>query len=160
MTATLILYADGLCQPKNPGGCGCWGWWAADSTGAEIAAWCGALGCEWKGAPMTNNIAEYVAAWKALRWAQSQGLAVTLLRSDSQLVVNQIEGAWRCNGEILPAIRQHVWDVLDDTGGSAEWIRRELNERADELSRLAFQEWRRGRKAPFALEVTRYRVAA
>lgn len=51
----VIVYADGLCEPVNPGGCACWAWVALQD-GQEIATDSGCLGY---GPAMTNNRAEY-----------------------------------------------------------------------------------------------------
>ena len=53
--AQVVIYADGLTEPTNPGGWGCWGWVATDGTGNEIAS---GRGCgPWR--RHTNNLSEY-----------------------------------------------------------------------------------------------------
>jgi len=65
------LWADGLCEPVNPGGFACWGFYAVDAYGQRIGEGRGCLG---HGPGMTNNSAEYQAAIEALRWAAGEGL--------------------------------------------------------------------------------------
>ena len=82
----MIIYADGCCEPSNPGGYACWGWVAAEG-GQEIASGSGCIG---HGPSMTNNLAEYRAVIEALRWAYKQGVQGVAVKTDSQLVVKQV----------------------------------------------------------------------
>lgn len=137
----ITVYCDGLTEPTNPGGWGCWGWVALDAAGAEIASGRGCLG---RGPHITNNISEYTAALEAAGWALDQGLQGITLRGDSRLVVEQTAGRWACNKEHLRPLRDELHSRLATLGATIEWIPREQNTRADELSRLAYTEARRG----------------
>ena len=52
--------------------------------------------------PVTNNVGEYKAVILALKWAEdsahSGDLNVSIL-TDSLLVVNQVNGVWKCKKE-------------------------------------------------------------
>jgi ribonuclease HI len=133
--ATVKLYADGLCEPVNPGGWACWGWLAEDDAGRRLADGTGCLG---HGAGMTSNVAEYHAGLEALRWAAGQGLAVGTLHMDSQLVVNQAMGAWQCKAAHLWPLLVELRSLMASTGARLEWIPRERNCKADQLSRNAW----------------------
>jgi len=139
--ATITIWADGLTEPTNPGGWGCWGWVACDAAGAEIAS---AQGCLGRTPAMTNNVAEYEAFLQATRWALDQGLTGITLRGDSRLVVEQVAGRWACNAEHLRPLCAELRTLVAALGATLEWIPREQNTRADSLSRLAYTEARRG----------------
>ncbi len=140
-SAQVTLYADGLTEPINPGGWGCWGWVATADHGQELASGRGCLG---HGAGITNNRCEYTAALEAADWALAQGHHQVLLRVDSKLVAEQVTGRWACNAEHLRPLRDELRARLAAISGTIEWIPREANTRADELSRLAYVEARRG----------------
>jgi ribonuclease HI len=138
--AQVVIYADGLTEPTNPGGWGCWGWVATDDTGTELASGRGCLG---HGAGITNNLSEYRAALEATGWALAHGLHGITLRADSKLVVEQTAGRWACNAEHLRPQRDELRNRLGALEGQIEWIPREQNAHADELSRLAYTEARK-----------------
>ena len=135
------IYTDGACEPYNPGGWATWGWAAFDAAGQEIGR---GRGCAAHGHGATNNLAEYTAALEAADWALAQGHRQVLLRTDSKLVAEQTAGRWACNAEHLRSLRDELRARLAAIGGTIEWIPREANTRADELSRLAYAEARTG----------------
>lgn len=130
----LQIWADGLCEPRNPGGWACWGWFA-ERDGQRIGEGRGCLG---HGAGMTSNVAEYHAALEALRWAAAQGLRGVTLHMDSQLVVNQASGAWQCKAAHLWPLLAELRSLMAVVGARLDWIPRERNARADQLSRNAW----------------------
>lgn len=144
MSKQLIFYCDGLCEPRNPGGYACWAWLAIYD-GRQFRQQYGCIG---HGAGMTNNEAEYEAVLQAMRYAESikgrihdAGLSV-LVRTDSQLVVNQVSGLWQIKiprRQIIP-IRAILFNEFQ---GVIEWVPREQNSDADMLTRLAYAEARR-----------------
>ncbi len=87
----------------------------------------------------TNNEAEYYALLKALalieeRWADKsngriQGnVGEILVRSDSQLVVNQVNGQWRVEDSKLIELSEEARDSLKKLGPvRLEWVPREEN---------------------------------
>jgi ribonuclease HI len=143
---TLTLYCDGLVEPTNPGGWGCWAWLAIGPQGTRLKQ---AGGCIGRGPDVTNNQVEYTAVLNALRYTTSRiallrerGLQV-LLRTDSQLVVRQVEGAWACRSPRLLPLRDQVRQCAEALrqGGVpvvCEWVPREQNTDADTLSRLIY----------------------
>ncbi len=145
----LTIYCDGLCEPSNPGGYGCWGWAAFDAQRAEVGRGYGCLG---QGEGVTNNVAEYTAVLEALKWAWKHANGRPLqLRTDSKLVVEQANGRWACNSELLRPLLNRVRNGLATLGASLEWVSREQNTCADALSRHGYREARAGRALPFAL---------
>lgn len=134
-TQNVKLWADGCCEPRNPGGWGCWGWLAEDSNGRRLAD---GKGCIGHGPGVTSNVAEYHAGLEALRWAAGQGLRGVTLFMDSQLVVNQSMNAWQCNAAHLWPLLVELRALMAATGASLEWIPRERNGKADQLSRVTY----------------------
>jgi ribonuclease HI len=66
----------------------------------------------------TNNEAEYAAIIAALELARAQGLTGVIIRSDSQLCVNQINGQWQVREARL----------LREVQGRIEWVPRGQNQ--------------------------------
>jgi ribonuclease HI len=89
----------------------------------------------------TNNRAEYEALIRVLELASEYEFSTVEVRGDSQLVVEQVRGAWRTNN---PALRERRVRVREILTGFDEWsiehVPREANERADELANEAFDE--------------------
>lgn len=56
----------------------------------------------------TNNEAEYRAILFALWWAKNLGITLTEICSDSQLVVNQLNGNYKVNKKELVVLRDAV----------------------------------------------------
>ena len=87
----------------------------------------------------TNNEAEYHALLKALslaaeRWADKTtgklvgGVGEILIRSDSQLVVNQVNGEWRVEDSKLIELSERARDSVKTLGSvRLEWVPREEN---------------------------------
>jgi ribonuclease HI len=157
--ADLILYFDGLCEPRNPGGWACYGWLIkqdvagpvgdpiADNrsavAGQTVASGQG-VACP-PGRGSTNNVAEYaalIAGLEALAGLALDGQSAEV-RGDSQLVINQMTGAWRCNAaHLLPLFRQ-ARRVAGRVGTvTFRWVPREQNTEADALSWAAYHEAR------------------
>jgi len=126
------IYCDGACEPINPGGYACWAWIA--STGEND------YGCIGYGYGMTNNIAEYEAVIRALRWAKENKLRGGWIKTDSKLVVEQSSGNWQVRAEHLKPKVAEVKQLLIDTTSIIKWIPREENEKADCLTKRTLLE--------------------
>jgi ribonuclease HI len=136
---TITIYCDGLVEPVNPGGYGCWGWVALSDEG-ELGRDYGCLG---RANALSNNVAEYQAVLRALQHAARAGWKATngqklIVRTDSQLVVNQVNGQWACQANHLQPMRNEVRSLLTEIGGRLEWVARQQNQKADGLTRLAY----------------------
>lgn len=101
------------------------------------------------GEASTNNIAEYRAVRAALNWLIAKGEQGEVeLRTDSQLVVRQISGAYACNKDHLRVLRDECRALLQRLPHTRLiWVSREQNVPADELTNLAYAEARRGKAA-------------
>lgn len=145
-----VIHCDGLCEPKNPGGYACWGWIVTEGPHAQTQEW----GCVAHGATATNNLAEYTAVGKALRWCVENGIQNPIIRSDSQLVVYQVMGEWRCTADRLIPLCQRAQVLLKQVNGRLEWVPRALNDVADDLTRTAYYAAMRGIRHSSELQKT------
>lgn len=142
MSVPVVIYFDGACEPRNPGGYGLWAWVALARDGSEVAHDYGSLG---RGPDMTNNRAEYAALLEALHYLELHDFRNVVVRGDSQLVVRQVNGEWACNSPHLqPLCRLAQISCEAATIARLEWVPREKNVRADGYSRQAYNEARAG----------------
>lgn len=140
MDQRLIINCDGLCEPRNPGGTATFGW-VARRAGTLVAS-DNAVIC--RGPQATNNLAEYSAVIAAANWAlhwAADGEPI-LFRTDSQLVVNQVNGQWQVRSpKIAPLCaeaRQLLGRLRRSHNVRLEWVPRAQNAEADALSRVAY----------------------
>lgn len=146
----VTIFADGLCEP-NPGGYGCCAWIAFEGDVAGDAdvlrppCIASSHGCIGHGVGMTNNISEYRAVRAALRWAVANMRDAEIeLRTDSQLVVRQINGLWACNADHLRDFRDECRALLAQLqNAKIVWVARAQNDVADALTRIAYEGARR-----------------
>lgn len=137
---------DGACGPKNPGGkCG----------GGAVILKDGKLLKEivseyvpQKRGQTSNNLGEFWGIIKALEFLKENGLQneIILAQGDSVMVVNQMSGKWKVK-------TKKGYKIYTEVGlqGVAlakefphirfEWIPREENEWADQLSKLAISKY-------------------
>ena len=131
-----VVYCDGACEPVNPGGIATYGW-VAYWKGEERATDCGEV-CRGDGA--TNNVAEYSALIKALEFFIGKNFTGPLtVRSDSQLMINQMTGAWGVKSENIRPYFLRGRELASKFNTIIfEWVPRKKNERADWLSKKAY----------------------
>lgn len=136
----MIIYVDGSVT-GNPGGVVGYGWICEEPPANRFGvAFSG-------GDSATNNIAEYISVASALMYLlqiKERPITVTI-RCDSELVVNQLNGLWRvkhANLKPVAAITHMMLEELANDGCqvTAEWIPREQNRVADDLSRRALKQ--------------------
>lgn len=139
----VVIEFDGACEPVNPGGTGTYGFILRGVPGfVEPLAIGGVAGT---GEGMTNNVAEYVGLKRALESLDAVAAippdAELVLRGDSQLVVKQVAGDWRCNHAHLTALRDACRALLTKIGcrWRTEWVPREQNTEADALAGEAYE---------------------
>lgn len=135
---TVRVFTDGACQP-NPGSMG---------VGVVI---------EWNGKKPTihsryigegtNNIAEYSALIQALGMIKEEVIKDVVLKSDSNLMVNQVNGNWKCKDESLKVLcfkaqKRINWLKVNGYKVELEYIPREFN-LADEPAKLGAEEGKR-----------------
>lgn len=149
---------DGACEPVNPGGVASWGFWIDAIENRRRRKVNEGSGISAKGPKATNNVAEYDACEKLFRSALEfvkglDGRSCTLtVVGDSQLVVNQVLGSWRIRAPHLRPRVERIRKLLEELDELKctvwlKWVPREKNDRADELSKRAYEE-ETGREAP------------
>ena len=146
-------FFDGAAWP-NPGGHGGYGMLAIDG-GKGIFSEAVYIG-RWP--DLSNNCAEYCGAIGVLRWLIKNGVQRALVRGDADLVINQLNGRWRAKGGAYLPFYQEAWALRQKVPGvEFRWIPREMNDRADVLSKEAVS--RRPLVVGFALDSTVQLVA-
>ncbi len=89
----------------------------------------------------TNNVAEYYALLAALDYASTHGIAALRIRSDSELLVRQIQGIYKVKSEDLrPLYERAVKLVRQFRYFAIEHVPRELNREADALANVALDQ--------------------
>ena len=132
----MTVYCDGSITGPNPGGHGYTGWVIYTTMCGIVHKHSDDLGSYPK---MSNNVAEYGALISVLNYLklfQMTTLKVTL-RTDSQLVVRQLTGEYQCHQPHLLMLRDSVLRLskIFPKGITFEWIPREENTVADEMSK-------------------------
>ncbi|MDG6915633.1 MAG: ribonuclease HI family protein [Nitrososphaerota archaeon] len=95
------------------------------------------------GEGVTNNYAEYYCLVKALQYLSPRRDEEIKVFSDSALLVNQMKGAWRFKGGPYGAKYREAKELaVRFTRLAFEWVPRERNSEADELTNIAFAEAR------------------
>ena len=86
----------------------------------------------------TNNEAEYLALIAGLEAARRLGVPEVIVRADSLLLVNQLNGAWRLKAPHLRPLYQRARTLMRSFGTiTIEHVRREENVEADALANAA-----------------------
>jgi len=131
------VWIDGCCYPVNPEGTACAGY-VIKRKGLTIAKGSKIVG---KGKGMTNNVAEYQALITVLEEIRKRQLhnEEIIINSDSQLLVNQMNGNWKVKSQLLYPLYREAKKRVANYDLKIKWIPRELNEEADEMSRVAFK---------------------
>lgn len=133
------LWFDGATEPVNPGGWMCMAWIIRapgfdDITGTKVIP---------PAPENTNNIGEWSALIEgimAVAELPEHRRMVLQIRGDSALVVNQLNQQWNCNKPHLAELRDRALQWLRGITWRAQWIPREQNERADSLTRQAYEQ--------------------
>lgn len=123
----------------NPGGIACYAF-VVKSSGKIIHSDYG-VAAEPFSEDATNNVAEYTALVKALEWLVASNLSSERveIKSDSQLVVNQLNGDYKVKAKRLLPLYLKVLllkDRLHDV--EIKWVPREENRDADRLTNTAY----------------------
>jgi ribonuclease HI len=86
----------------------------------------------------TNNVAEYFALLAALDYAASHNIAALRVRSDSELLVRQMQGRYKVKSADLKPLHERATKISRQLRYFAiEHVRRELNRDADALANVA-----------------------
>lgn len=145
---TLKVWIDGACEPINPGGTASYGL-IIERPIPQVSFFhiedCKIIG---KGKEMSNNVAEYSALLAFLEWYLRTGKLTSLgilnyepveIMSDSQLLVNQMNGTWKAKSGLYLDYYKKAKNTIQIYGLhhrlTFKWIPREENQEADNLSK-------------------------
>ena len=129
----VIINTDGTAEP-NPGAAAI-GAIIRDEQGKVIATISQSIG------RATSNQAEYRAVITALETAIRLGAKQVDLRSDSELVVRQLNRQYRVKAAALKPLYQQVKQLLGQLGGfTITHIPRQQNREADNLANIALKQ--------------------
>ena len=136
----LTVSCDGAAR-GNPGPAGI-GVQITDADGRILAEIAEGLG------ETTNNVAEYTAAVEGLRKAIDLGATRVHLRSDSQLLINQLTGVYRVKTAHLIPLHAQVRELARrfPSGVTYEHVPRERNVEPDRLANLGVDTWLASRR--------------
>lgn len=133
------VHFDGACQPPTGPGIAAFGF-TIEGPGLDVEE--GGLATRPYSEHSTNNVAEYVAAIRALEWLVAHDYRGPVIAwGDSQLVVRQMLGEYEVRTEHLKAYHERLKQLAGRFASvSWRWVPREENRRADELSKEAILE--------------------
>ena len=131
---TFILNFDG-CSKGNPGLSGA----GAVIYNNNIEVW---AGYSFVDTSATNNQAEYTGLIIGLKYAVDNQIQDILVQGDSQLVINQMTGKYKCNADKLVVLYKTA-KALEKQIKNVQYahVLRKFNARADELSNMAVQKY-------------------
>lgn len=125
-----IVYSDGGAR-GNPGPAG-YGAYICDGQGNPLIEAAGYID------HTTNNVAEYNGLILALETVASLDDApMVLVRADSRLVVNQMQGNWKIKDRNIAQLVAKAQSIIHPMMVSYEWVPRERNKDADRLANEA-----------------------
>ena len=129
-----ILNFDG-CSKGNPGLSGA----GAVIYNNNIEVW---GGYSFVDTSATNNQAEYTGLIIGLKYAVEYKIQDILVQGDSQLVINQMTGKYKCNADKLVGLYKTA-KALEKQIKTVQYahVLRRFNSRADELSNMAVQKY-------------------
>ncbi|HWL90479.1 MAG TPA: ribonuclease HI family protein, partial [Actinomycetota bacterium] len=95
----------------------------------------------------TNNVAEYTAVIEGLALAMELGARSVTLRSDSQLLINQLTGRYRVKAPHLQPLHRRARSLAAGFERvSFEHVPREENIEADRLANEGVDRWLAGER--------------
>jgi len=87
----------------------------------------------------TNNVAEYTAVIRALETALAMNEKIVSIRSDSELLIKQLNGNYKVKAMHLKELNRKVHALCLNLNVSFEHVPRERNKVADKLSKKAVE---------------------
>ena len=135
--SSIIVWTDGAAR-GNPGPAGA-GAQLTTPEGEVVGEIAEGLG------ETTNNVAEYTAAIRGLERAAELGATDVVLRSDSQLLINQLSGRYRVKSEHLIPLHRRLRALARGFERIRfEHVPRERNTEADRLANEGVDTWLAG----------------
>ena len=124
----MIIYTDGACS-GNPGPMGIGVALVKDGKILDTISK--------KIGDGTNNIAEYTAVLEGIKRAKELGETDFMIRSDSLLLVKQLNGEYRIKQLHLKELKGKIDKEIKNLHVEVEYIPREENKEADKLAKKA-----------------------
>lgn len=85
----------------------------------------------------TNNVAEYNSLKHLLQECKLRGIKRIHIRGDSQLVINQSTGIWKCKDPLMKELCEEIRGLIKYVPGcTLEWSPRAKNKQADKLAEM------------------------
>jgi probable phosphoglycerate mutase len=132
-SAEIVAYIDGGAR-GNPGPAG-FGVRIETPDGTLVEEFSESIGVA------TNNVAEYRGLLAALDWARAHGVSAVQIRSDSQLLVQQMLGNYKVKHSGLQPLHARARLLVREVGRvTFEHVRREANQHADRLANAAMDD--------------------
>jgi probable phosphoglycerate mutase len=132
-TCDVVAYIDGGAR-GNPGPAG-YGVRIEHPDGTLIDEFCQSIGAA------TNNVAEYRGLLAALEYAAARGCSTVTIRSDSLLLVKQMQGEYRVKHPRLQPLYQAARALVSPFKRVRfEHVGRDLNRHADRLANDAMDQ--------------------
>jgi len=135
------LYFDGACEPINPGGTAAFGW-LIKHKGETIATGSSIIG---SGEGMTNNVAEYQGLISGIKeFIKLDHKDKLIIYGDSDMVCKMVAKKWGWKKKKwdphrkalhLKKLLEKIHLLLTNIDYTVEWIEREKNFEADQLSK-------------------------
>ena len=128
-SSDVLIHTDGACR-GNPGDSSI-GLVVYDEKGIPVYEEAALLGQQ------TNNFAEYSAVLRALKLCSSNKVQSLVLKSDSQLLIKQLQGLYKVKSVNIAPLYQKCLEFKKDIPYVKFChVMREQNKRADELANL------------------------
>ncbi|MDO8885493.1 ribonuclease HI family protein [Candidatus Oleimmundimicrobium sp.] len=145
--ARLILRVDGAAR-GNPGHAGIGGV-ILNESGSQLFSFSEYIG------EATNNVAEYSALIFGLGEAANFKSNSVVIYSDSELLVQQLNGFYKVKNAGLKPLFEEAKKLLSSyTGVTIKHVPREENKEADELANQAIDDYLSGKKQMIKLRLT------
>jgi ribonuclease HI len=136
-----IICVDGASR-GNPGPAS-YGFAILDAKGKVLHTGSGYIGIS------TNNVAEYTALREALRLVLSMNIPSIEIRSDSELLVKQLNGEYKVRAEHLAALHQEIRGLLRRLAWyEIKHVPRAQNKLADRLANEALDQQMKVKELP------------
>jgi ribonuclease HI len=141
MCESCVLYFDGAVRqnPHGPAGCG---WVVFTYSGTTLTSILEGEG--FLGFGVCNNQAEYLGLIKGLQGCLKEGIECDrlIIRGDSEVVIQQMIGAYKVRSDRIRPLHDAVHDLLDEMETYAgdivfEHVNRPYNSQADSLANHA-----------------------
>lgn len=140
----ILIYFDGLCEPKNPRGIATYAYIIKDELGQKLEEGFG-LAAKPFTAQSTNNVAEYAGAVCGLR-AGLKYSDYARVMGDSALVIKQLKREFKIRSKrLLPLFEAAQKLASRYRKLEFSWVPREENAEADALTRKAYMLYLNGK---------------